>query len=65
MRIKDQARFFTMNKTSTCKECGCQFQYFWSAKRKPVYCSNACKQKAYRKRQEEKIYNNLGKRWLL
>lgn len=63
MRITNPTHFFSTNKTAKCKMCEREFQYFSYVKRKPAYCSNACKQKAYRRREEEKAYNRLGSRW--
>lgn len=37
-----------------CPECGRTFQTLYRS-RKPVYCSDACKQRAYRRRRKQRI----------
>ena len=40
--------------TSKCKECGREFTYKRTGKRKRLYCSNKCKQKQYRENRKLK-----------
>ena len=40
-----------MNSNKNCETCGCEYEANWY--RYSIYCSNACKQKAYRARKKQ------------
>lgn len=51
-------RWGPLSMVFTCPGCGWEGTIRYT-RRQPVYCSNACKQKAYRKRQKDKEAKNV------
>jgi hypothetical protein len=62
-RFRNTGALIDSFKVGTCELCGGTLQYSRHTKRRPVYCSDSCRQKAYRRRRENDFMARLGEKW--
>lgn len=48
---------------TSCEQCGCSFDALGARGRSPKFCSNACRQRAYRARRVPKVMRD-ARRWV-